>query len=62
MVKELGYKIENSKKYFWNRLLHMAAFAFFAWTPMGMIYGNRIRSKRGFWILVVMISCGIFAD
>lgn len=40
----------------------MIALALFMWAPMGLIYGNRVRSKMGFWIMVVIIFCGISAD
>lgn len=45
-----------------NRYLNMIALVVFVWAPIGLIYGNRIKSKLGFWIMMIMVCCGIAAN
>lgn len=61
-MKYPPYEIENAKNYRSNRMLRMVSIVLFVWAPMALIYGNRIRPRLGFWLMVIMVCCGIAAD
>lgn len=61
-IKYPANEIKNLDNYILNRVFHMVALIFFVWAPMALIYMNRIKSGLGFWIMVVMVCCGIISD
>lgn len=48
--------IENYQK---NKLLNMIALILFVQSPIGLVFGNKIYSKMGFWLLVIMLCVGV---
>lgn len=48
--------IENYRK---NILLNILALILFVQSPMGLIFGNKIYSNLGFWLLIIMICIGV---
>lgn len=48
--------IRNYRK---NKLLNILALILFVQSPMGLIFGNKIYSNFGFWLLIIMICIGV---
>lgn len=48
--------IENYQK---KKLLNMIALILFVQSPIGLVFGNKIYSKMGFWLLVIMLCVGV---
>ncbi|WP_368234338.1 hypothetical protein [Anaerotruncus rubiinfantis] len=45
-----------------NKLLNILALILFVQSPMGLIFGNKLCSNMGFWLLVIMICIGVTAN